>query len=603
MRASAWFCVLLLGPTIAAAEGAVAGSGERTISLGSTMARAITFDDALSHDPSWSPDGRWIVYVSDAEGPDGVSGERLWIAPATGGEPQRRLTAGHGGDESFSDYYPAWSPDGEHIAFSSNRGDETHIWVVPASGGELRRVTRIPLDVLPVATSPRWAPDGSHLAFAGAADGGDVEIFLVPSDGGERRRFTFDAMSNSHCDWSPDGRELAYGSVRSGARAIWIAPLDGSAEPRLLETGLPDGSMSQWPRYSPDGRWVAFQAVLPSDPQGIVATTWVVAAAGGQAVQITSAMRMSAFVPAWSPEGTHLAVAGYAAPEGYLAIVPADSGAVQRLAPSAPFAPPAWSRDGSLLAYVTDDGDLAVISHTGSTPRVVVHADLRPRGPSWSPDGASLALSTASADGQSRNVFTVRLDGGQPEPVTIGRQWALFTAWSPDGEDIAFNASAERSQRPDIWIVSAYGGRPRRLTDSPADEGILLQWLEGGRRIGFLRESVPGAFTRMDFMSLDPGGGQPAMRLLEPPPGFAMAVPAPDRRRAVFVDDIGWASSVLHIADLPDGAPRSLGVQGMGGVFSPDGQRIAFIEGMRPGLNIWTIDVRPLLHGAVGPSL
>ena len=264
MRGGAWLCLLFLGTTMAAAQDAAATDGERTIGLGPTTARAVTYGDAFPHDPSWSPDGRWIVYVSDAESPDGVSRKRLWIAPTTGSGPHRRLTSGHDGNEDFRDWYPAWSPDGEAIAFSSDRGGETHIWVVPAAGGEPRPVTRIPLGVSPSITAPRWSPDGRQLAYPGVVDGDNLEIFLVPLEGGERRRFTFDPTTNVYPDWSPDGRQLAYESARGGGRAIWLATLDGRAAPRLLETALPEGSTSTWPRYSPDGRWIAFQAHLPS---------------------------------------------------------------------------------------------------------------------------------------------------------------------------------------------------------------------------------------------------------------------------------------------------------------------------------------------------
>lgn len=597
LTASTCICLLLL---VARGAAGQASGGEHTIDLGATVARAVTFDDHLDHDPSWSPDGRWIVYVSKAEGPDGVDKERLWIAPATGDAPPRRLTSGHGEDEEFPDYYPAWSPDGELVAFSSGRGGETHIWVVPAAGGEPQRVTQTPLGVIPSDTSVRWSPDGRQLACVGAVEGGDTEVFVVPLGGGSRRRLTFDATANYHPDWSPDGGELAYGSQRSGEHAIWISRLDGTVAPRLLETGLPAGSAPRWPRYSPDGRWIAFQANLPTQRQDIFSTVWVVPAGGGQAVRVTPDTAMAGLVPAWSPDGHHLAVTGYAIPEVYLAVMAADSGAVLRLAPAA-FGWPAWSPDGKRLAYRTDAGELATISSTGGDPSVLLGLEALPGRPSWSPDGGALALGLTLAGQQSRNVYTLELQSGQLDQVTVGRQWVTESAWSPDGEDIAFLATEVRGTHSDIWVVSAYGGLPRRLTSSAEGKGDIM-WSPEGGQIWYCHQSVPSGGSRWDYMGLDPAGGKPPERLFTPPEGYQKAYPAPDGSHVLLTNNV-WSLAPLHIASWPAGEPRSLGVQGAVPVFSPDGSRIAFITGEFGGFNIWTIDVRPILAGTHGPEL
>ncbi|MFH1568592.1 MAG: hypothetical protein ABIL09_11400 [Gemmatimonadota bacterium] len=598
-RVSAWSLLLGIGAALAS-QPALAAEGEHTIDLGPTSARAITFDNHLTHDPAWSPDGRWIAYVSDAEGPDGVRRERLWIGPAAGDGPHRRLTFGHDGDEDFADYYPAWSPDGKWLSFTSGRGGATHIWVIPSAGGEPRRVTGAPLGVTPSMASSRWSPDGRSLAFPAIADGDDAEIYIVPVSGGERTRVTFDATRNDFPDWSADGTQLAYGTARGGNRAIWIASLDGSAPPRLLETGLPEGTSQLLPRYSPDGRWIAFQARLLGDRQDAFATTWVVPAAGGRAVQVTPAARMSGFVPAWSPDGHQLAVTGYAAPDVYLAVLHLDRGTVSRLA-SATVQVPAWSPSGDRLAYVTSHGELAVVSSYGGEPQVVVPSGPAPRGPSWSPDGEGIAFAMVTGDGGSCNLFTLRLPGGTPEPVTIGRQWVWMTAWSSSGEDIAFSGADERDEPPDVWIVSAYGGRPRRLTTGRAQKSRPM-WLGGGQRLAYSEQHSPGSNARWDVMALNPWGDEPAVRLLQPPPPFVAGATDPAGRRAVLASS-GAGAFLLHVLDLPDGEPRSLGVRGMAPVFSPDGQRLAYIAGEVEGLNIWTIDVRPLLGGVGDPQL
>jgi Tol biopolymer transport system component len=129
-----------------------------TITAGQAQLHNLTNDLGYHHDPTWSPDGKWIAFVSRRPNIH----ERVWVVPAAGGEP-RQLTFG---EESFTDWYPNWSPDGQRIAFTSNRGGETHIWTMPAARGEPTRITSIDLGLQPRTISSSWSPNGQHLAFA-----------------------------------------------------------------------------------------------------------------------------------------------------------------------------------------------------------------------------------------------------------------------------------------------------------------------------------------------------------------------------------------------------------------------------------------------------
>jgi dipeptidyl aminopeptidase/acylaminoacyl peptidase len=246
--------------------------------------------------PAVSPDGRNVVYTVthyDLETDRGRT--HLWLVPVAGGEP-RQLTHG---DASASS--PAWSPDGRSIAFVTARGDDgRQIWLMPAAGGEARQLTRVEGG----ASGPVWSPDGSLMAFTSRIwvegdEGGDrlrrlaesrssalvydelmyrhwdtwtdgrrSHVFAVDPATGEARDLTpgpYDTppigLGGFHdYDLSQDGTELAFvrnvdvpTAVGTGNN-VWLVPT-GGGDPTRLSTG--DGNDVS-PRYSPDGRWIAW---------------------------------------------------------------------------------------------------------------------------------------------------------------------------------------------------------------------------------------------------------------------------------------------------------------------------------------------------------
>src|SRR5205085_2032493 len=150
----------------------------------------------------WDPE----VYVMD---PDGSNRMNLSNNPAG---PRRRWLQG--------DYYPAWSPDGAKIAFSSQRFpdfENRHIYVMNADGSNQTRLTNAPGRW---SDWPAWSPDGSTLAFDSNMDFSGYQIYVMNADGSNRIALT-NLGNNASPDWSPDGEKIAFSSERSGHQAIY----------------------------------------------------------------------------------------------------------------------------------------------------------------------------------------------------------------------------------------------------------------------------------------------------------------------------------------------------------------------------------------------
>jgi Tol biopolymer transport system component len=267
----------------------VAGSGKaaRLVAIreDGTSKRRLTSSRYPELTPAYSPDGNRIAFSSQRG-----ANEDVYVMSADG-RNVRRLTS-----HAAPDAQPAWSPDGKRIAFVSRRAGNFKIYVMNADGSRERLLTSGPRWV--TDSSPSWSPDGRWIGFASSrVKDGNPEIFKMRPDGSRVTRLTFtDTAGEVSPDdgfpaWSPDGRSIAFSSTRAtGQHDLWVMRSDGKTPRRITRTPRFDDWGARWSR---DGKHIVFWAVALNSP---VNDVYVVNADGSHLRRVTRGTS-----PVWRP--------------------------------------------------------------------------------------------------------------------------------------------------------------------------------------------------------------------------------------------------------------------------------------------------------------
>ena len=207
-----------------------------------SQVRNLTNNSAsIDWDPSWSPDGQKIAFVSNRDG-----NHEIFVIDAHGRNPVQ-LTR----DPDF-DADPNWSPDGLRIAFVSERNGNKEIYVMDAEGKNVVRLTRHDWR----DDDPNWSPDGRKIAFM--SDRGEFrnfEIYVMSANGKNPVRLTRSPGSDVTPSWAPDGQKIVFTSYRDGNSGLYVMDADGKNVVRLTRHRAEDYN----PSWAPDGRKIALR--------------------------------------------------------------------------------------------------------------------------------------------------------------------------------------------------------------------------------------------------------------------------------------------------------------------------------------------------------
>ena len=227
----------------------------------------LVYNGQEAHTPLWTADGRSLLVIDGSSTSNGGVARIPVDAPGTavhlGGlehatsialsRDGNKLIFTRGGDNSdiwrvdvhdpaksvrvaastLWDGNAEYSPDGQRIAFSSNRGGARELWVANANGDDAQAVTSFNG---PIVGMPGWSPDGRQLVFDARPDG-NADIFVVSADGGQMRQLTKRPGEDARPAWSADGRSIYFSSDRGGANEIWRMPAEGGEAVQITRHG------------------------------------------------------------------------------------------------------------------------------------------------------------------------------------------------------------------------------------------------------------------------------------------------------------------------------------------------------------------------------
>jgi len=481
----------------------------------------MTFARGVESQPSLSPDGRSFVYVGSADGEQ----NDIYLQ-RVGGENATNLTA----DSKENDWSPAFSPDGQWIAFRSER-EGKGIFVMGATGESVHRVTELGFNPawspdgkeLVVATEglaepstrrsgsqlwridvmtgakkqiamkedgvqPAWSPHGTRIAFWGLPEGtGKRVLYTVPAGGGKATPLNDDDFFNWNPVWSPDGKYVYFASNRDGSMNLWRRPIDE-------ETGKPLGepepvtSGGQWNgqlSISEAGQILYADRIsssglerFPLDP----ATGRVV---GPPSPILGSSREIMTAVP--SPDGRWVLMHVRDTQEDLL-VAAADGTGLRRITNDRfKDRSPKWGPDSELIYFFSD--------RTGRYEEWRIHRDGSgleqltsnegnpPANPYPSPDGRTLAVIGIGKIEESCGL----IDLTAPLPQHSITYLKIFdethgfspAGWSPEGKRLVGSLRTAAGFEPGVVIYSLETKTFGRVSEN----GRPLAWFPDGRRV------------------------------------------------------------------------------------------------------------------------
>ncbi len=491
----------------------------------------------------------WVFGRATAAPQRGLALERVTLTPLT-------TDPGYEGE-------PTFSPDGETIAYVSDRTGNFEIFLKQISGGPDINITNNPADDV----QPAFSADGKQIAFVSTRasssnllyPGADLpllggDIWVMPALGGSARRI---AESGNFPSWSLDGSTIIYtsGTSRFQPKMHRVAAQGGEAQdiPITFKAGEPPQQFWLHPSYSSDQRWITFEAE---------ANIFVVSAEGGEARRLIKgkgpvwSANSQAIIYSNTEPGKNLSLwqVPFSAAEGNV------TGAAQPLTVGrGRDIQAAVSRDGKMIAYAAQELSFNVEilpfdAETGrqtGTPQPVTSGSNTIYFLSFSPDGRAIVFENHR--GTSAHIW--RVDLGSP-PIQLTSEPNFDDSgprWSPDGQTIAFVRRPANESQPgqgatiSLWLMSADGANPRLLIENARNP----KWLPDGRAIVY-GSVVDGRQNQLFIFDL---ATKSARRLTNEPGVIPICTFSPDGKWLIYQSNAS-SNIDLHAVSMEGGESR-----------------------------------------------
>jgi Tol biopolymer transport system component/DNA-binding winged helix-turn-helix (wHTH) protein len=509
----------------------------------------VTFDDAgLSRDASWSPDGQWIVFVSNRGGSTDLWKQRI-------GDPDPvRLTMSEA-DES----QPDWSPDGQSIVFRSER-DGGGLYTIPAAGGTERRIAGFGYE-------PRWSPASAHILFKRSVILPDLPtLYVVGLDGRPPQPFRPEVLAqftSLQAAWHPDGERVS----------VWGTNHQG--EMRFLNVPLGTGAVTR----------STIAESVERDLAGITVRRFVWGQSRthlyleGSTSDTNNVWRISADPSTGRFTDGPVRLTTGTGQETDVAVSPDEKNILFTSSTSRTrlWAFPLESRTGRLA------GDPHPITQ-GSTGEVDFDAQA---------DGSKVAYRAVRA---GRNELWERsLDEGRERLLLSSPDWKLVKPrWSPDGAKLAFLRCGGKGGAPVLALLNADGSGERALTRPNEIEMLASDWSHSGDSIlGSCRFSASDRYsTCMLPVSANASAQSVQVIASDPKRNLFNQRFSPDQRWIAFLahDLMYNATSTVYVIPAAGGAWRAMTD---GAAFDdkprwgPDGRVMYYVSDRDGVKNVW----------------
>jgi Tol biopolymer transport system component/DNA-binding winged helix-turn-helix (wHTH) protein len=501
--------------------------------VGVRKVEQITTWSGLDFYPSISPDGNTIAFSSDRTG-----SFEIYVKQIIAGAKEVQITSDGAGN-----FHPAFSPDGNLLAYySRKRGG---IWIVPVTGGAPKQLTEF-------GGSPAWSPDGKTIAFAngnhlldptGRNANSPETLWLVAVESGEEpRRLTqpnSPAGGHSSPNWSPDGRRIVFDTNDPSFSEVWSVSANGDDLKKLSG----DLAFATDAVYAPEGKSVFFVANIGSSLYQVNLSP--VGDAIGEPVKIydVSNSRIRS-----------LSVAAKANRIAYSAMTLSSN---------------LWS------ISVNPGGDTV----QGESIDLTQSANTRNTQPAFSPDGKQIAYAAYDAANHLQ-IWTMNADGRNKTQITSGEQ-CFSPSWFPDGKRIAFRS--ERGNQINVSSVTIEGAKVKNLFELDHSTNVV-RLSPDGRQFAF--SSTRNGGVANIWLSSTDGSEQKQLTFDKIRAGFPTW--SPDGKWIIFEKEDGSADQ-MAVVPIGDGEPVQLTLsndKSWSWSSSPDGDKILF-AGERD--DIWNV--------------